>query len=620
MGNETVAIGKLRPLTWLVMGLASTIWLGASLSLTSHFAETVDVDTVTPCELVSSMRGALGSAQPSLTGSPIQYEDYVRENCPIASERFSSLPSEVAETLWRYCFMKTTLQTELVAVDPFSRLLTDDMTGDVAITGDAATGFNGTASLVFVTRSARSTLGKVLRLFIDTPLEQLKDPLMVPQQVYRLVHHKAARPKWMIWSQTCSFSSQYMCSPDRPYCCSAASGSVVRAISTRPVVLPTQLSFQTSVSVEVRHRPPDFPATPNYHDMLESNDRLPNGRCRRCLRLNQHNRRCRIACQSFRDELCNQTIPAKFVGEEWTVHPPPLRRDPQRLIPRIVHQTYFEPLESGKYPVLSRLSTSFQLSGWEYRFYTDADIATFLDANFPPSVKQAYDSLIPGAFKADLFRYCVLLIHGGLYADVDILLETSLDDAIAPDVGFVVPRDDPGRDLGQQMCLWNGFMAAAPGHPYLAKTIELVVNQIRNRFTLMDVDVSFCPGPLLDIPHQLDILFVSGPCALGASVNRMLGRHPQAGFSVGTLDDTGIGVGRTILLQQNLADLSAHRMTNIEENRILAATALVRKDDRNDADHYGHTRTGEIYGVRRVYVDHNATNEDIAVRVAPVRT
>jgi len=49
--------------------------------------------------------------------------------------------------------------------------------------------------------------------------------------------------------------------------------------------------------------------------------------------------------------------------------------------------------------------------------------------------------LIPGAYKADLFRYCVLLIHGGVYADVDVLLESNLDVAIQPDVGFMVPFD-----------------------------------------------------------------------------------------------------------------------------------------------------------------------------------
>jgi mannosyltransferase OCH1-like enzyme len=46
-----------------------------------------------------------------------------------------------------------------------------------------------------------------------------------------------------------------------------------------------------------------------------------------------------------------------------------------------------------------------------------------------------------GAFKADLFRYCVLLIDGGVYADIDILLTSNLDKAIDDDVGFMLPID-----------------------------------------------------------------------------------------------------------------------------------------------------------------------------------
>jgi len=53
-----------------------------------------------------------------------------------------------------------------------------------------------------------------------------------------------------------------------------------------------------------------------------------------------------------------------------------------------------------------------------------------------------YSCLLVGAFKADLFRYCVLLIRGGVYADMDVLLQTNLDDAIANDIGFMTPIDE----------------------------------------------------------------------------------------------------------------------------------------------------------------------------------
>jgi len=199
--------------------------------------------------------------------------------------------------------------------------------------------------------------------------------------------------------------------------------------------------------------------------------------------------------------------------------------------------------------------------------------AQFLDTHFPPEVRQAYDALLPGAFKADLFRYCVLLIHGGVYADMDVLLESNLDASVGPDVGFMVPVDEPGSPVNLRMCLWNGFIAAAPGHPFLAKAIQSVVNNVRNRFTSVDVDNLFCPDPELSVLHAFDTLLTAGPCILGATVNSALGRRGQTQFEAGELTATlekgspqVVGLddkpelqipGRTIILNQNKWDVSA---------------------------------------------------------------
>lgn len=95
-------------------------------------------------------------------------------------------------------------------------------------------------------------------------------------------------------------------------------------------------------------------------------------------------------------------------------------------------------------------------------FYTDKDIENFLSTHFPPEVRQAYDALLPGSFKADLFRYCVLLIYGGVYADIDILLETNLN-FIEPDIGFMVPEDEVRRfkqEVYDRIMKVSGFSSA----------------------------------------------------------------------------------------------------------------------------------------------------------------
>ena len=82
----------------------------------------------------------------------------------------------------------------------------------------------------------------------------------------------------------------------------------------------------------------------------------------------------------------------------------------------------------------------------------------------PSTVKEAYDSSIPGVFQADLVRYCcVLLIHGRWNAG--ILVEATPDRPLAPTV-------DRGKLVN--VCLsWNDFVTAAPGSVFLvAKAID----------------------------------------------------------------------------------------------------------------------------------------------------
>ena len=52
--------------------------------------------------------------------------------------------------------------------------------------------------------------------------------------------------------------------------------------------------------------------------------------------------------------------------------------------------------------------------------YDDEDCKQFLKEHFEPKVLDAYNSLVPGAYKADLWRYCILYIYGGIYIDIKL--------------------------------------------------------------------------------------------------------------------------------------------------------------------------------------------------------
>jgi hypothetical protein len=227
---------------------------------------------------------------------------------------------------------------------------------------------------------------------------------------------------------------------------------------------------------------------------------------------------------------------------------------------------------------------------------------------------------------------------------------------------FALPPQKPGKRAGHQLCLWNGLLASAPAHPFLAKAIETIVNHVRNRFTSVDNDETFCeyhPNQTdtenleLSVLHHHDTLFTAGPCLLGSTVNRVLGRPAQTSFSAGEVkaawDDKDsssqikLGTsfvqgipsgadsdqqkqvrvpGRTIILRQNKKDMGSHRFTFVENNLLIASTDfpgskdLKINKDNPQQKHYSSTHAYiGIYGVEELYTDRIIAYEDIRILV-----
>lgn len=179
------------------------------------------------------------------------------------------------------------------------------------------------------------------------------------------------------------------------------------------------------------------------------------------------------------------------------------------LIPNILYQT-------GKDKKLSKGMRDAILS-WNkynrlnYKFYNDQECLNFLENNYGEDVLRAYHKLIPGAFKADLFRYCLLYIHGGIYADHKMLCYKSIQDVIPSDVDFVVSIDYAVN----KKYLYNAFMMSRAGHPFLLKAIDMAVDIIKRG------------------SYEQGMLCVTGPGLLGKAVNYYL---EKKGFREGVYD------------------------------------------------------------------------------------
>jgi mannosyltransferase OCH1-like enzyme len=122
---------------------------------------------------------------------------------------------------------------------------------------------------------------------------------------------------------------------------------------------------------------------------------------------------------------------------------------------------------------------------YSYHFFNNEKIREYIKNNFEDRVLKAFDSLVPGAYKADLWRYCILYKEGGVYADAKQVNLVPLRKIIDPQMDFISVKDRPKN------AIYNAFICAVPGHPFMKKAIDLSVDNILNkRYNSSNLDIT----------------------------------------------------------------------------------------------------------------------------------
>lgn len=138
-------------------------------------------------------------------------------------------------------------------------------------------------------------------------------------------------------------------------------------------------------------------------------------------------------------------------------------------------------------------------------YYTFTEARAFLQTHFSQSspILEAWDLLVPAAYKSDLFRVCEIFLYGGVYVDVKCTRMAPYSRLIGPSGTIVM---DVPKNSGSAS---NAFFAAPPGAPWLLFTLKKILDNVLTRsYTLSDLDVTG-PGCLgrgfrqwLGLPHE----------------------------------------------------------------------------------------------------------------------
>lgn len=144
-------------------------------------------------------------------------------------------------------------------------------------------------------------------------------------------------------------------------------------------------------------------------------------------------------------------------------------------------------------------------------WFDDLDCKRYMSKQ-PRDIYEAYQLLRPGAFKADLFRLCILYDTGGVYVDCEATPYVSIREMMSgielpSERMFIAPLDRRG--------IHNGFLIISRRHPFLYACIQYIVDNVKNR------------------RYYDDDLAITGPVALSRSINRYLGRADDDSFKPG---------------------------------------------------------------------------------------
>ncbi|KAI1174456.1 nucleotide-diphospho-sugar transferase [Nemania sp. FL0916] len=131
-------------------------------------------------------------------------------------------------------------------------------------------------------------------------------------------------------------------------------------------------------------------------------------------------------------------------------------------------------------------------SGWRYERITDANCDAYVASRFSPDVSAVFTSLRDPILRADLLRYLVLLLEGGVWADIDVLphqpISSWVPDSYQNETNMVVGIENdkhkspiwPGSPYSIQLAQYT--ILVKPNHPAMIRLVDRVINNLVRLF------------------------------------------------------------------------------------------------------------------------------------------
>lgn len=226
-----------------------------------------------------------------------------------------------------------------------------------------------------------------------------------------------------------------------------------------------------------------------------------------------------------------------------TVIKPSVVSQRKTSIPKIIHQSF---ASRAVYDGISTAAYTFIHSNpdYEYRYSDDGDHRRLIVDHFDVEVVKAYDMLIPGAYKCDLWRACAIYVYGGIYVDIKFGAVYPMKDILDDDVDhFFINGIEKGA-------IYNAMFGAKPKSELIHQVIKTITKRVLRK------------------EYGCSCLYPTGPLAMGNVVlptlgfkgHMPIGKYKVKDYTICVYDDyvNWSGVGRIGLSNDKIVAHTRH--------------------------------------------------------------
>ena len=148
----------------------------------------------------------------------------------------------------------------------------------------------------------------------------------------------------------------------------------------------------------------------------------------------------------------------------------------------------------------------------EHHLYCGEELEEVIKSNFDSNIYKSYQKLKPYACKADLARYCLLYLYGGIYSDISNRFIQPLDDNFLNQWDLFAFREIVGSSV-KNWSVSNSILFSKPKVPVLERVINLVVENCKNEtYGIQAIVPSACIpfGKAINSAEEEEIICTNG--------------------------------------------------------------------------------------------------------------